>query len=117
MGVERMILLLQLAKQDVRDAPLAYIVHVGDAAARLAHRVAEELRDAGHTLVVNAGGGSFKSQMKRADASGARFALVVGDDEAAAGTVAIKPLREPGEQHAVAAKDVGNHLSASAHTT
>ena len=117
MGVERMILLLQLAKRDVRDAPLAYIVHVGDSAARLAHRVAEDLRDAGHSLVVNAGGGSFKSQMKRADASGARFALIIGDGEAAAGTVAIKPLREAGEQHAVAAEDVGQHLSASAHTT
>ena len=117
MGVERMILLLELAQQDVRDTPLAYIVHVGEAAAKLARRVAEELRDAGHTLVVNAGGGSFKSQMKRADASGARFALIVGDDEAAAGTVAIKPLREPGEQLAVAAADVAKHLSASAHKT
>ena len=45
--------------------------------------------------------------------SGARFALIVGDDEAAAGTVAIKPLRAPGEQHAVAANDVGNHLGTS----
>ena len=40
------------------------------------------LRDAGHAVVLNAGGGSFKSQMKRADASGARYALIVGDDEA-----------------------------------
>ena len=117
MGVERMILLLQLAKGDVRDAPFAYIVHVRDAAAKLAHRVAEELRDAGHSIVMNAGGGSFKAQMKRADASDARFALIVGDDEAAAGTVAIKPLREPGEQRAVAAQDVAEHLSASAHKT
>jgi histidyl-tRNA synthetase len=117
MGVERMILLLQIAKREARDAPFAYLVHVGDAAAKLAHRVAEELRDAGHPIVVNAGGGSFKAQMKRADASGAQFALIVGDDEAAAETVAIKPLREPGEQRAVAAKDVGDHLRASAHTT
>ena len=47
---------------------------------------AEMLRDAGHAVVVNAGGGSFKSQMKKADASGARYALIIGDDEAAAGT-------------------------------
>ena len=65
---------------------------------------------AGHAIVVNAGGGSFKAQMKRADASGARYALIVGDDEAAAGTVAIKPLREAGEQRAVAARDVAQHL-------
>src|SRR5438034_5584822 len=77
MGVERMLLLLQLAKREVRDAPLAYIVHVGDAAAKLAHRVAEELRDTGNPVVLNAGDGSFKAQMKRADASGARFALIV----------------------------------------
>jgi histidyl-tRNA synthetase len=117
MGIERMILLLQNAKREARSAPFAYLVHVGDAAAKVAQRVAEQLRDAGHPIVVNAGGGSFKAQMKRADASGARFALIVGDDEAAAGTVAIKPLREAGEQHAVALEDVGNHLSASAHTT
>ncbi|HEY3180867.1 MAG TPA: histidine--tRNA ligase [Casimicrobiaceae bacterium] len=117
MGVERMILMLQLAKREVRDAPLAYVVHVGDAAANVAYRVAEQLRDAGYAIAVNAGGGSFKSQMKRADASGARFALIVGDEEVAAGTVAIKRLRESGEQLAIAAADVGKHLSASAHQT
>jgi histidyl-tRNA synthetase len=69
MGVERMILLLQIAKHEARDAPFAYLVHVGDSAAKLAHRVAEQLRDAGHPIVMNAGGGSFKAQMKRADAS------------------------------------------------
>jgi histidyl-tRNA synthetase len=52
--------------------------------------------------VLNAGGGSFKSQMKRADASGARYAIVIGDDEAARGVVALKPLREAGEQRHVA---------------
>ena len=110
MGVERMILLLQLQRQDVSIAPLAYVVHVGDDAKRLVANIAEALRDAGHAIVVNAGGGSFKAQMKRADASGARYALIVGDDEAAAGTVAIKPLREAGEQRAVAARDVAQHL-------
>ncbi|MFI4925783.1 MAG: His/Gly/Thr/Pro-type tRNA ligase C-terminal domain-containing protein, partial [Vicinamibacteria bacterium] len=87
-------------------APLAYVVHVGDAAGPLARRVAETLRDAGHAAIVHAGGGGFKAQMKKADASGARFALIVGDDEAAAGTVAVKPLRESGEQRTVPARDV-----------
>src|SRR5947208_1794747 len=70
MGIERMILLLQLQRRETHDTPLAYVVHVGDAATRLANRIAEALRDAGHAIVVNAGGGSFKAQMKRADASG-----------------------------------------------
>jgi len=76
-------------------------VHAGDGAATLAWRAAEALRDAGHDVIVNAGGGSFKSQMKRADASGARYALLIGDDEVAAASVAVKPLRAAGEQVAV----------------
>jgi histidyl-tRNA synthetase len=105
-GIERMILLMQAAGARGGDAPLAYVVHVGDAAGALARRIAETLRDAGHAAIVNAGGGSFKSQMKKADASGSRFALIIGDDEARSGTVAVKPLREGGEQRAVAAGDV-----------
>jgi len=105
-------LLLQLRERDVREMPLAYVVHVGDAAASLARRVAEELRNAGHAIIVNAGSGSFKAQMKRADASGARYALIIGDDESAAGTIAIKPLRESGAQRAVAASDVVKQLAA-----
>jgi histidyl-tRNA synthetase len=100
-GVERMVLLLQEAGRPRDDAPRAYVVHAGAAASRLAARAAEQLRDAGHAIIVNAGGGSFKSQMKKADASGARFALVIGDDEAATGVVGVKPLRESGEQTAV----------------
>ena len=109
-GVERMILLMQAAGQAGGDAPLAYVVHVGDAAGALAARVAETLRDAGHAAIVHAGGGSFKAQMKKADASGARYALIVGDDEAAANTVAVKPLRETGEQRAVPARDIVHAL-------
>ncbi len=52
----------------------------------------ERLRDAGLSCVLGAGG-SFKSQMKKADASGARFAIILGDDEVAAGKLALKPLR------------------------
>ncbi len=73
--------------------------------------MAEALRNEGHAIVVNAGGGSFKSQMKKADASGARFALVIGDDEAAAGTVAVKPLRTQGDQVAVSAAALAEHLA------
>ncbi len=112
-GVERMILLLRASGMvaAASASPLAYIVHAGTDAAPLARRIGESLRDCGHAVVVNAGGGSFKSQMKKADASGAKFALVIGDDEAAAGTVAVKPLRAQGEQVAVPVAALVSHLA------
>ena len=73
-------------------------------------RLPRSLRDAGLAIVVNAGEGSFKSQMKRADASGARYALIVGDDEAAANRVGVKPLRVAGEQIALAPAEVAARL-------
>jgi histidyl-tRNA synthetase len=102
MGIERMVLLLQDAGTKSDAAPLAYIVHAGASATALAWQVSELLRDAGHAVVLNAGGGSFKSQMKRADASGAQYAVLVGEDEAAAGIASVKPLRgDAGEQFKV----------------
>jgi histidyl-tRNA synthetase len=112
-GIERLVLLLQGADRQMVEPPLAYVVHAGEAAGVLARRVAETLRDAGLAIVLNAGGGTFKTQMKRADASGARFALIVGDDEAAANRVAMKPLREAGEQTAVSADEVAARLMAA----
>jgi histidyl-tRNA synthetase len=111
-GIERMILLLQDAGTARAIAPLAYVVHAGEAGAKLASRVGELLRDAGNAIVVNAGGGSFKSQMKKADASGAAFALIIGDDEVANGRVAVKPLRGGGDQVAVAVSEVAAELAA-----
>lgn len=102
MGVERLLVMMREADL-VPEAmgPDAYVVNVGDAASRFALSVAEILRDAGLRVVTHGGGGSFKSQMKRADASGARHAIIIGDDEASAGEVAIKPLRAQGEQRRV----------------
>jgi histidyl-tRNA synthetase len=105
-GVERTILLLEAQGKARAAAPDAYVVHAGDKAGAVARHVAETLRDHGASVVLHAGGGSFKSQMKKADASGARLAIIVGDDEAAAGTVAIKHLREGGDQVAVPLADV-----------
>ena len=65
--------------------------------------------------MVNAGGGSMKSQMKRADASGAQVALIIGEDEAGLNTVAVKPLRGSGAQVAVAADQVVATLRALPH--
>jgi len=111
-GVERMILLLAAAGFAAESAPLAYVVHDGAAAGLLARNVGERLRDAGMAIVVNAGGGSMKSQMKRADASAARYALIIGEDEAVTDTVAIKPLRGGGEQIAVPVRELAARLSA-----
>ncbi|UXY14253.1 histidine--tRNA ligase [Chitiniphilus purpureus] len=92
MGMERVFLLLQEYGVTASDAPEVYVVNLGEAAQRLAPQVAEQLRDAGIAVAVHAGGGSFKSQFKKADASGARFAVVLGDEEAAAGTANLKML-------------------------
>jgi len=99
MGVERLLALMQLGGSVFRPRfPDVYVVHQGEFADPFAEQVAERLRDAEIAVLLHCGGGSFKSQMKKADASGARFAIVVGDDEARAGEVSLKPLRELEEQ-------------------
>jgi histidyl-tRNA synthetase len=99
MGVERLLALIAGSGQPkAQAAPDVYLVHSGVDATRLAWRVAEELRAARLSVVLHCGGGSFKSQMRRADASGARFAVIIGDNEAADQVVAVKPLREQAEQ-------------------
>jgi histidyl-tRNA synthetase len=113
-GIERMVLLLQEAGLAGDAAPLAYVVHAGERAAAVAAKAAERLRDAGHAAILNAGGGSFKSQMKKADASGAQFAVIVGDNEVTAGVVAVKPLREGGEQVTMAIDALAATLAARA---
>ena len=93
-GVER---LLELMKETGEAEPGpscdVYVVHQGDAARTVAFTVSESLRSAGLDVVMHAGGGGFKAQFKRADASGAEFAVVIGDDEAAARTATVKALR------------------------
>ena len=98
MGVERLLALIAGAGQPTAQAPDVYLVHSGAEATRLAWRVAEELRGERLSVVLHCGGGSFKSQMKRADASGAQFAVIIGDNEATDQLVAVKPLREQAEQ-------------------
>ena len=97
MGVERLIALIEDAG-GVPDAvvPDVYVVHQGEAATRSAYRAAESLRDVGFDVLMHAGGGGFKSQMKKADASGASYAVIIGDDEATAGEVTLKALRAVG---------------------
>jgi histidyl-tRNA synthetase len=84
-----------------RSTPDVYVTHYGEHSQRLAFRAAETLRDIGFDVLLHCGSGNFKSQMKKADASGAALALVIGEDEAAADEVAIKPLRSDSKQHRV----------------
>ncbi|MFM9913898.1 MAG: histidine--tRNA ligase [Methylophilaceae bacterium] len=112
MGIERLLALMQ-EQQFVPPvlAVDAYVVHAGEAASQLAPQLAESLRDAGLSVVLHCGGGSFKSQMKKADGSGARFALIMGDDEVTAGEASVKHLREGGEQRRVKLDQLAEVLS------
>jgi histidyl-tRNA synthetase len=96
MGQERIVMLLQKQNLELlKDRPQIYLVLVGEDVQIPGFKLAEQLRDAWPDLAVqiNLGGGSFKTQFKRADKSGAEFALALGDDEAARGVVAVKALR------------------------
>jgi histidyl-tRNA synthetase len=119
MGVERILMLMPESVPTFRLD--AYVVHAGETAGRAARALAESLRNQGLAVAVHAGGGSFKSQMKKADASGARFALILGEEEASTGRVAVKPLRDAagaaiqGEQAIIASLSVAAHLRGTVH--
>lgn len=99
MGIERLIELLKLAGEPAAPALCdVYMVHQGEAAQLRAFVLAERIRDAGLDVVLHCatggGAGSFKSQMKKADASGASFAVILGENELAKNEAAVKALRE-----------------------
>ncbi|MEM9758646.1 MAG: histidine--tRNA ligase [Pseudomonadota bacterium] len=109
MGVERLLLMLEAAgRVPGPRAPDVFVIAMGDDARRAALAAAEGLRDAhpGLRLQTQLGGGSFKSQMKKADRSGAAIALLWGDDELAAGEVSVKPLRSDARQQRMALDDL-----------
>ncbi len=105
MGIERLVALLMEDEKIAvpADRPQIYLVVVGEGAERAGMTIAERLRRAlpGLRLQLNCGGGSFKSQLKRADRSGAEMALILGEDELVQESITIKPLRG-GEQRRVA---------------
>jgi histidyl-tRNA synthetase len=93
-GMERLLSLWEQSQTLATPAECEiYVVHQGEQAQRLAARVGEQLRDAGFSVIVHAGATGFKQQFKRADASGARVAVILGADEIAAQTASIKFLR------------------------
>jgi histidyl-tRNA synthetase len=117
MGVERLVLLLEtldLLPAELNRAADVYVCAFGEAAELAALALVERLRDElpGLRLLLNSGGGSFKSQFKKADKSGARYALILGDDELAGRVVGCKPLRDDSEQQSVAWDALAEHLAA-----
>ncbi len=114
MGVERLVGLFEECGGKAPDAgPDVYIVAVGDGALGRGFEIAENLRGAiaGIRIELNLGGGSFKSQLKRADKSGAEFALVLGDDEVAENRAGLKPLRTDQDQASVALEHLAVELA------
>jgi histidyl-tRNA synthetase len=113
MGQERIVMLIdKLGTAAPRDRPQVYLVLVGEPAESLGFQLAERLRDAQPLLKlqINLGGGNFKAQFRRADKSGADYAIVLGDDEAARGTVALKALRREAAQEECAFDALGERL-------
>jgi histidyl-tRNA synthetase len=115
MGQERIVMLLE--KQGfgpARDRPQVYLVLVGERTELQGFKLAEQLREAWPDLKlqVNLGGGNFKAQFKRADKSGAQFALILGDDEVARGVVALKALRQEMAQEECPIDQISERLGA-----
>lgn len=114
-GLERVFLLMQEYGINAVDVPDVYLVNVGELAEAAAFAIAEQLRNAKVQVVLHAGGGSFKSQMKKADRSQARFALILGDDEVAQQQVILKPMQAStkGEQQQFSVDDAIQYLAAN----
>ena len=113
MGMERLLLLLETLNVKTESTVNVYLIRVGEQAEKLGLRFAEQLRTAipDLKLQVDCANGSIKSQFKKADKSGATYALILGDDEVAHGVCGVKSLRdEQGEQQTFALSDVVEFL-------
>jgi histidyl-tRNA synthetase len=108
MGQERLVELMRSQAEPGKDIPHVYLVMVGEGTIAGGLKLAESLREniAGIRVQANLGGGSFKSQFKRADRSGAQLAMVLGEDELRQEHVTIKHLRSDREQENIALADL-----------
>jgi histidyl-tRNA synthetase len=116
MGLERLCLLLQTQETNsdsINSSPDIYFVVAGESAKLPAFRLAEQLREQlPHLrLLLHCGGGSFKSQFKKADKSGAKIALIMGENEAEQNVVNVKWLRIEAEQQTVNQQQVADLLA------
>jgi histidyl-tRNA synthetase len=109
-GLERIILLLEDMGVVLQNEPNIYLVNLGDLAEKYALKLSETLRSHGLKVVLNSGGSSFKSQMKRADKSGAAFALILGDDEMKEGVAQVKSLRVENQQSKIPLDELAQFL-------
>ena len=106
-GIERIILLLEdLNKNNNNILPDIYIANLGNMARPFAFAIAEKLRNEGLKVSLNIEGSSFKSQMKKADKSGAKVAFIIGDQEAKNKEIQVKLIREDGIQESVEEKNI-----------
>ncbi|TDR77774.1 histidyl-tRNA synthetase [Paludibacterium purpuratum] len=113
MGMERILLLLQEKGLIPATSGVdVYLVQQGEGASLYAMKLAKQLRAAGVSVMQHLGEGSFKSQMKKADGSGAAYAVIVGENEIANGTAIVKSLRSEAEQRTVAFAEVADAIAA-----
>lgn len=112
MGIERLISLLEDQGSDMAHAPDVYFIMQGEQAQQQGVLLSEQIRDQWPELKlqVHCGGGSFKSQMKKADRSGALLALILGDNEVNEQTIAVKHLRERKDQQTIKQADIVSAL-------
>ncbi|MEE3196835.1 MAG: His/Gly/Thr/Pro-type tRNA ligase C-terminal domain-containing protein, partial [Pseudomonadota bacterium] len=113
LGVERVVELLRVEGCDVPGrSPDAYLTMIGDIGQTQGFVLGESLRDSvsGLYLLVDAIGGSLKSQLRRADRSGAKLALILGNDEQKGDHISVKPLRDDGPQLVLTLDELIKHL-------
>lgn len=113
MGLDRIVDLIKEQNAAVpQSSPLVYIVNVGTDAEKTASKLAEELRSRfpGEAIIQNLGMGSFKAQMKRADRSQAKYALILGEDEVKHSKINLKDMRQDVPQREVPLNDIGKVL-------
>lgn len=112
LGLERLIELLSLQQGPVTDtAPQVYVAQATSDQTAAAVTLSEALRAQGLRVEMHCGGGNLGNQLKRADRSGARFALIVGQPEQATNTVIVKDLRQAEPQRPVACGEIGDYLA------
>ena len=99
-------MLENLNKDNEKILPDIYVVNLGDSARIISFEISEKLRDEGFKVGLNMEGSSFKSQMKKADKSGAKIALIIGDNEVENKIIQVKLIRNEGLQKAVNIDDI-----------
>jgi len=110
-GLERIVELIKINKvENTITGPDAYIVYAGPDGEPIGLRLAEDLRDRGISVVSHCGGGSLKSQMKKADKAGARYTILIGDAEVSSNSATLKDMTGVNQQISLPLSEVGTNL-------